>query len=266
MNNPSEKPESIVNEIVDDWAEISGKIDGLLGDFGPGQDELRAMFDSHRDVVETWAAVLIKKGKTADRDIASLRSAVVDLLLFHLYATSNSSTKKRAVVTALWATLEPAIKGSAEKLLAATRRLSDFGDRIEDLLQDGFLVFEDKVQRFEPAKGVRISTFISLCFRNYFINVLKRNSRKKQETDSEHLDLEVDPQDHDRNRLKLIEDVLQNEASRSSDMAQRVQAFRKCRMEGYTMEDVGSDLGRSLGWVQGCTKSIEKLLREELRD
>jgi len=254
----------------ENWSKIAESINELLGESGPSQNELREVFVAQREIIASLASRVSTSGESFD---VSLREAVVDLILVQLYKSRPEEILKRAVVAALWSRLSETITFIATQVLGGVRRVSKCQDRLDDLTQDAFFVFEDKLQKFELGKNVRLQTFMKTCFRNHLINLAKRGSAKDRNEKAELPEQTIDKKDLEREqvqideeRLKTVEDLLNREAERNPDVAERIEAFRKYRLGGSTMEIVANEMGRSVGWVHKCSERIEKLLREELRD
>jgi RNA polymerase sigma factor (sigma-70 family) len=244
--------------------DLAASIDQLIGDLSPGLSALCAVLSAQNANIERLSSRVATGPETPEQRWISLREAVIDLVLVELYQEADNSAKKRRLVDLLWERLAPTLRHLGQKLVSRNRR-HDADDRLDDLMQEGYFVFEDKLGAFDADKGVRLRTYLSTCFRNHFINLVKSEQRKNRATSSDELEKVVQKQQFSNEQMKLVNDILDRESRRGSDIAERVQAFRKYRLEGYTMEEVKQEMGRSLGWVHGCSKSIEQLLRDEMQ-
>ena len=243
--------------------DLAASIDQLIGDASPGLSAICAVLSAKNANIERLSSRVMTGTEAPEQRWVSLREAVIDLVLVELYQEADISARKRRLVDLLWERFAPSLRILGQQLVGRNRRRDD--DRLDDLIQEGYLVFEDKLKAFDADKAVRLRTYLSTCFRHHFINLVKSEQRKNRATSSDELEQVVQQQQFSSEQMELVNDILDRESRRGSGIAERVQAFRKYRLEGYTMDEVRQEMGRSVGWVHGCSKSIEQLLKDEMQ-
>jgi RNA polymerase sigma factor (sigma-70 family) len=254
----------LLQELKSDWDSVGEEIRSLLRTVQPADRELMGILNVHQPVAESWAGRV--------EGLARLRSAVIELLLWHLHKNTNAPVMRKELLGALWqkvvGKVEFRAKAMVKNLPVHTRRQ----EGLEEFLQEGFFQFEEALRRYDPTKKEKhtmLRTFVSTFYRYRMINISKSKAMKKGRSESlAESDLPIDESQTDR-RIKdeqreAIERALTEVADADPRDAERVVAFRKYMIEGGGVEEIAQELGRSRSWVTKSHQHIRTKLRETL--
>ena len=73
-----------------------------------------------------------------------------------------------------------------------TKEASIKGIEYKDLLQEGMLAFSEAINNFDEKENVKFITFATLCIKRRIINLLKKQSKNKEQILNNYLPLEAE--------------------------------------------------------------------------
>ena len=165
-----EQTPQLNNELAARLPEIEQTVAALIVDAAPPDTlKVRSILESNHALTETWLDR--ESGKASERVI----DAIVDLVLQKMFKESTDGGARRELLGVLWARAESTIRYRARAMVINIGNRDRETDRLEELMQEGFMKFEDKLRKFDPMNSRRanLTTYLSSVYRIEFINISK---------------------------------------------------------------------------------------------
>jgi RNA polymerase sigma factor (sigma-70 family) len=266
-----EDAEAILASIETDLNSVRQDLVQFSGESTPSIETIRQMFEKHRDSIFDWAQRAVTR-KADEPALVRLRSATIELLLWESHSRAEVEKDRNKLLLGLWNCLSESISYQAKSLARGRGKAGYDVDRFDDLMQEGFLYFSGMIEKFKPDNNTMLRTFIQTCYRNRFINIVKKLDREPEAAKAPEMLDKMDPRYLDlyeeavaSEQLEQIEQALERMASQSEEDATRVQAFRLFKLHRKKVDEICLILGQSQGWVSKWVNRIELQLKEEMQ-
>lgn len=266
--------EELIRIIEDDWGTVIDRLKELLVSSSARSQPDSEILAPYRSSLGSWAAH--RAGKVAQQKeshqeaVLRFRKSVVELVLWHLYTTTDDPEIKREFEGALWTCLAEVIDGKAVSFVRSRRKGTIVEDEIEELRHGCYTRFRYWMDKFEPSRGPLGGFVHSNATRQMSTLHSKAKRILEHERQVDHLDSRVDESSSKKrsqhDQRGRIDDVLVRLKSENTQEAERVEAFIMYNFNQMTMEEVGKSMGRSVGWVHKSNLRIQDMLIQEIRN
>ncbi|MEL7053754.1 MAG: sigma-70 family RNA polymerase sigma factor, partial [Cyanobacteria bacterium J06588_5] len=133
------------------------------------QDQLKAQL-SHRPSLERWA-------KTAEIDVAQLKPTLVEGKRLWAALANISVEELKNIQKEGARAKEHMIKANLRLVVSVAKKYQNRGLELLDLIQEGTLGLERAVEKFDPTKGYRFSTYAYWWIRQGITRAIATQSR-----------------------------------------------------------------------------------------
>ena len=247
----------IENELAEIWNDLTGS----LAHTSLGEEYAEQVFKKYERQLNVW----IERNKTKSGGYEKTKGHFVDLLAWELFVTETDSESKRELLGLVWERLRKPIEFKIGRFKHVGVRSSE-GDNFDDMMQEAFLRFEDRIRKYDPynAKTATLETYVSMVYQKLAINLSQLRSVKGFDEDvlpdSPHDD-EKSPEAilkiEDRDAIEVAIDSLKQE--RPQD-AKKFEAFKMRAFDGKSNQDVAAELDETESWTSKAVKAMTKKL------
>lgn len=263
-----EQTPQLNNELAARLPEIEQTVAELTVDAAPPDTlNVRSILESNHTLIETWLAR--ESGKASDGVI----DAVVDLVLLTMFKEATDGDARRNLLGVLWARAESAIRYRAKAMVKNIGNRDREADRLEELMQEGFMKFEAKLNKFDPMNSQRakLTTYLNSVYRNEFINISKSKIMAGLKEDSllesaDSTDEEATAATSKLDDREAVDKALVRISENNERDAEKVEAFKKMLDQGMTNKQVAEAMGRSESWASKSHDRVLGLLQDQFRE
>lgn len=248
-------------------AQMCNELQESLPTSQPDQEQLSLILDKYERQLKLW----FDRNKAKPDGFEKTKEHFTDLIVWELFVSETESNSQRELLGLIWQRLEKTIAFKAKPFRNIGVRSSE-KDNFDDMMQEAFLRFEDRIRKFDPnnSKTATLKSYVSMVYQKLFINIsdlravkgfdedmMPEAPQENQKSSDALLNIE------DREAIEIAIDVMKQERPQDT---KKFEALRMRVFDGKSNQDVAAELGESESWTSKAVKAMAAKLTEHLSE